>query len=316
MAEEAPHGHEHHGEGEHAHAEAGHAEGAHDHGEEHGSDPMHHIKDLVYLGLAKDGSIRWKPYHHGVAVQGYEPAYAGPLKLEFTKHMFNLGVIALVTFLVCTVVAQRVIRGLKANEAPKGPLANAVEALLVYVRDEVVEPIGGHHLAHYTPLFLTYFFFILIGNLMGMIPEFGGATGNINVTIALAGSVYACVWVLGMANQGVVGYVKHLVPPGTPIPMVPLMFVLELMGPLIKCFVLCVRLFANMIAGHLIVSNVLALGAFGGLLPSMIAGVMLLFGIPLALGISILEILVCFIQAYVFTLLAVIFVGAAVHPEH
>lgn len=306
------------------HAEHEEKSGAHEeeHGESHGGggDPMHHIKDKVLWGInAKTGKVTSgeEAYdEHGHMLATYEPAKFGPMKLEFTKHMGNVGIIAFVVFAVAMIVTRRVLNSLHADKAPQGPLANTVEALILYVRDEIVEPIGGHHLTHYTPLFLTYFFFILVGNLMGMIPEFGGATGNINVTIALGGSVYAFVWILGVLNQGPINFILHMVPPGTPWWMWLPMLGLELMGPLIKCFVLCVRLFANMIAGHLIISNVLALGAFGGLMPTVIAGIMLVFGIPLALGISILEVMVCLIQAYVFTLLAVIFIGAAVHPEH
>jgi F-type H+-transporting ATPase subunit a len=95
------------------------------------------------------------------------------------------------------------------------------------------------------------------------------------------------------------------VPHGVPWWLWPLMFVLELAGPIIKCFVLSVRLFANMIAGHLVITQLLALG-----------GVLMLLGVPLALGVSMLELMVCVLQAYVFTLLAVIFIGSAVHPEH
>ncbi|MCY3024240.1 MAG: F0F1 ATP synthase subunit A [Planctomycetota bacterium] len=251
---------------------------------------MHHILDQVVFGVDQgSGRVVWQPYgKHGHAVAGYAPRTIGPMKLEFTKHMAGV----------------------------RGALTNAVEAVVVFVRDEMVAPIGGHHLGHYTPLFLTYFLFILFANLLGMIPSFGTVTGNVGVTLALGGSVYVLVWILGMWNQGPMKYILHLVPPGTPFWMWPLMFVLELMGPLIKCFVLCVRLFANMIAGHLIVGTVLGLGAFGGALTAGLAAMMLAVGLPLALGISLLEILVCFIQAYVFTLLAVIFIGAAVHPEH
>ncbi|HLX64557.1 MAG TPA: F0F1 ATP synthase subunit A [Planctomycetota bacterium] len=300
-------------------------EGAEHEGGEHAasSDPMHHILDKVLVGVDKTtGGVVYLPLgEHGHPREigtgvVYEPKKVGPFKLEFTKHMLDITVIAALFLALAMVVANRIKAGIAGGTAPKGKLANAFEAVVVYIRDEIVVPVGGHHLGHYTPLFITYFFFILIANLLGMIPEFGGATGNVGITLGLAGSVYLLIWVLGMINQGPVNYIKHLVPPGTPWWMWPGMFILELVSPLIKSFVLSVRLFANMIAGHLIVSNVLSLGAIGGLMPTGIAAIMLIFGIPLALGISILEILVCFIQAYVFTLLAVIFIGAAVHPEH
>ncbi len=294
------------GHGEHGAHEGAHAE------HEAPADPMHHILDKVLIGYSKDGKVISYPYDEHGHVKSeyatYEPAAIGPIKLEFTKHMMGLTVVAIIFLVVAMTVAKRVLAGLHANRAPSGPLANVVEALFLFVRDEIVEPVGGHHLAHYTPLFVNYFFFLLIANFMGMIPEFGGVTGNFGVTLVMGGSIYALVWILGMINQGPINYIVHLVPPGTPFWMWPLMFVLEILGPIIKCFVLSIRLFANMIAGHLIISQLLGLGA--------ISGALLFLGVPLALGVSVLEILVCLIQAYVFTLLAVVFIGAAVHPEH
>ena len=301
------------------------------HGAEHeargGGDPTHHIQDQVLFGInAKTGQITSRTYdEHGEPVPGYAPRVlfeigALQCKAEFTKHMLSVTVVAALTFALAMLVVRRVVADLRASSAARGPLANLVEAILVYVRDEIVVPVGGHHLGHYTPLFLTYFLFILTANLLGMVPwpPLGAATGNISVTMALGGSVYALVWILGMAHQGPLNYLRHQVPPGTPWWMWLLMFVLEMMGPAIKCFVLCVRLFANMIAGHLIIGTVLGLGTFGvgAMMPAAIAVTMLALGIPLALGISMLELLVAVIQAYVFTLLAVVFIGAAVHPQH
>jgi len=287
------------------------AHGGETHAEHGADDPMAHIMDVVWWGVDKSSGKVVAPYDsHGHLKPGYAtyvPASVGPFKLEFTKHMFNLTVAAIVFFAVSVIVARRVRAAIQANQAPKGKLANLVESILVYVRDEVVRPSGGDHLTHYTPLFINYFMLILICNILGMIPEFGTATGNFSITLALAVSVYALVWILGIAHNGF-GYITHLVPPGTPLWLWPLMFILEIAGPVIKCFVLSVRLFANMIAGHLVISQLLSLG--------QIAGVLMLLGVPLALGISLLEVLVCVLQAYVFTLLAVIFIGGAVHPEH
>jgi F-type H+-transporting ATPase subunit a len=206
-------------------------------------------------------------------------------------------------------MARKVLHGLHAGKAPEGKLANAVEAIVVFVRDELVVPQGGHHLGHYTPLFILYFLLILTCNFLGLTPDvwnmWGTATGNFGVTAALGITVYALIWILGIKNQGLGHYLMNLVPKGVPWWLWPAIFLLELLGPIIKCFVLGVRLFANMIAGHLIISQLLALG-----------GVLMLLGVPLALGVSVLELLVCVLQAYVFTLLAVIFIGAAVHPDH
>ena len=316
---------EHHAkEAEHA------AQGEAHEGASHGggsSDPTHHIRDQVLLGIdATTGRVVFKPYDtHGNPVVGYTPrdyfSVAGlHCRAEFTKHMLAVTIVAVLLFAVGVLVARRVLAGIRGNHAPRGALANLIEAIVVYVRDEIVVPVGGQHLGHYTPLFLTYFLFILTANLMGMVPwpPVGTATGNVAVTAGLGGSIYALVWIMGMWHQGPLNYLRHQVPPGTPWWMWPLMFVLELMGPLIKCFVLCVRLFANMIAGHLIIGTVLGLATFGtsAMVPAAIAVIMLLLGVPLVLGISFLELLVALIQAYVFTLLAVVFIGAAVHPEH
>jgi F-type H+-transporting ATPase subunit a len=285
-----------------------------------GADPLHHIKDQVLIALDRQGRLvrGSEAYEHGRPRAGYEPARLGPMRLEFTKHMAGVAVVAVLLAAVLIMVARRVTRNVEAHQASRGRLANAVEAVLVYLRDEVIKPSGGAHAAHYTWLFVTYFLFILTLNLAGMIPEAGAATGNIAVTGALGGSVFVFLTLLGMFRQGPLKYFLHLVPPGTPWWMWPLMFFLELTSPIIKCFVLCVRLFANMIAGHLVVANVLGIGVLGpkAMLPTALGLMSLFVGVPLALGISLLELLVCLIQAYVFTMLSVIFVGAAVHPEH
>ncbi len=282
------------------------------HGEHegHAHDPMEHVKDAPIFGLdSTTGQVRFKPHE--------DPSYRAtvlqlgplPLKVEFTKHMFSFTVAAVLIAVVSLIVSRRVLAHLHAGKAPEGPLANMVEATICFVRDEMVEPMGGHHLGHYTPLFILYFVLIATCNYLGMIPDafgvWGGATGNYSVTLGLSLTVYALIWILGIANQGPVNFIVHLVPPGTPWWLWPVMLVLELIGPVIKCFVLSVRLFANMIAGHLIVAQMLALG-----------GVLMFVGVPLALGVSLMEILVCVLQAYVFTLLACSFIGSAVHPEH
>ncbi len=319
MAEEGHKHNAHEGEGK---AEAGHGHDAHGHDEGHEGghaehSPLDHIMDYPVLGYGTDGKVYLHPVKHGESVAGYQAASIGPFKLEFTRAMQDLTIVAVLLGAVVLMIAHRIKLHVTEGKAPRGPLANLVETFVVFVRDELVAPMGGKHVAPYTPLFLTYFFFILLNNLSGMIPwAFHGATGNIGVTGALGGSVFVILTILGMYNQGPVAYFLHMVPPGTPWPMWPLMFVLELMGPIIKCFVLCVRLFANMIAGHLVVGSVLGLGVFKAGASTGMAIMGLCVGAPLALGVGFLEIMVCLIQAYVFTMLAVIFVGAAVHPEH
>ena len=352
MAEAAEQGAEkeaHPKEGAEAHG-AGEGHGEHAAHEEGGSDPLHHIKDVVLWGVdAHTGAVLYKPYtahghpkvfdQNGHEIEGahapaadsqieihagtlaavqYAPKKIGPFKLEFTKHMLGVTVIALLLTILLTSAAKRILAHVRSDEAPKGPLANLAEICLQFVRDELVEPIGGHHLTPYTPLFLTYFVFILFSNYLGMIPEFGGVTGNIAITAAMGGSILLIITLLGMYKQGPLGYFLHMVPPGTPGWLWLPLWILEFIGPIIKSFVLCMRLFGNMIAGHLVISNVLGMAVIGkGAMLSAGLGVFMIFvGVPLSLGISVLELLVCFLQAYVFTMLSIIFVGAAVHPEH
>ena len=185
------------------------------------------------------------------------------------------------------------------------------------VRNDVVAPVGGHHLLPFAPLFLTYFFFILAMNLSGLVPVlFKGPTANLWINMTLAASVIVFLFGAGMVKQGPVGFLKNIVPSGIPWWLWPFMFLLEFAGTILRCSVLGIRLFANMVAGHLAIPSILALGIFkGGAVTGMaVAG--LIIGIPLALGMTLLEVLVALIQAYVFTMLAVIFSGAAVHPEH
>lgn len=299
------------------HGEEGHGEGH----EPQPFDALHHILDYPVFGISKDG--KFVPYpvdsHTGEPIEGYEPmTIGGPdgMKLEFTRYMQDLTVVAALVAAVIILVARRVTHNVKYNEATKGPLANAVEAMVLFVRDEIVKPIGGSHLVPYTPLILTYFFFIAACNYSGMVPwAFNGATASISVTAALGGSVLVILLLLGMIHQGPLKFFVNLVPHGVPWWLWFPMLILELVGPLIKCFVLCVRLFANMIAGHLILGNVLNLGVFG-LGSTGLAVMGLAIGVPLALGMSLLEILVCILQAYVFTVLATMFIGGAIHPDH
>jgi F-type H+-transporting ATPase subunit a len=287
-------------------------------GAEGRGDAMSHAADYALFGIDAQGAFRTgsEMYRHGSAVAGYAPRAFGPFKLEFTRHMLDMTVVAVLLGAVLVSVGRRVLRETHLDQPPRGPLANAVEALLLFIRDDIVVPTAGRHLSAYTPLYLTYFFFILIMNLTGMIPlVFKGPTANLSVTAALAASVFVFLTFLGLWRQGPVKFFVNLVPHGMPWVLWPFILVLEYAGSVIRCCVLAIRLFANMLAGHLIGPNILALGVIQkGAVGVGILG--LLFGMPLALGIALLDVLVCLIQAYVFTMLSVIFTNAAVHPEH
>ena len=193
---------------------------------------------------------------------------------------------------------------------PRG-FAAILEMLIIFVRDEIaISNLGEKNGKRFTPLIASFFFFVLTCNLMGLIPLFTTPTGNINVTAAMAVVTLVTGQFFGIKDNGLWQHIKALIPSGVPVWLIPLMFVIELMGLLAKHFALIVRLFANMIAGHVVLFSFL----------SLIMIFKTLFVAPLSVGfavfVDLLEILVAFIQAYVFTILSTLFIGMSVHPDH
>ncbi len=235
----------------------------------------------------------------------------------------------LVFFLVAAAIVlllvRLALRGYR-NGIPKG-LAAIVETLVVFVRDEIAEKSIGHDGRKFTPLLCSFFLFILVAALLGLvpfpIPSHGRwslvgvtSTANIMVTAALAVVSLLAQQYAGISRNGLWGHIKGLVPPGLPIWLLPLMILIEILGIFTKPFALMVRLFANMIAGHMVITVLL-------LLIPMLANVSTAMGIgviPVSLGlglfIMLLELLVAFIQAYIFTMLSAIFIGMYAHPAH
>lgn len=196
----------------------------------------------------------------------------------------------------------------KANPVPKG-WTNLLELLIIFIRDDIsIASLGQKDGRRLTPLFCTYFFFILGLNLMGLIPVFSTATANISVTGALAATTLSVMIFGTIMKNGVKGFFKAIIPSGVPIPVLIILVPIEFIGLFIKAFALTVRLFANMMAGHI------AILALFGLIVLM--GYVALPAIILALFIYVLEIFVCFLQAYIFTLLSAMFIGQMFHPEH
>ena len=220
----------------------------------------------------------------------------------FSLHALMLVLAALLmVYLFC-------IRYRHDARVPTG-LTNMLEAIVLFVRDDIaINSLGekdGRRMAH---LFLSFFFFILILNLLGLVPIFASATANVNVTGGLA-----CVTLLFMTfgaiyRNGFTGFVKAFVPDGVPWPVLILLLPIEFLGVLLKAFALMIRLFANLLAGHIIISALIGLVVIFGLgaLPAL----------GLAIGIYVLKIVVCFLQAYIFTLLSATFIGQIYHPAH
>ena len=227
-----------------------------------------------------------------------------PLDFSITKNVVLLFLIALIMFLAFTAVA----RSYKKNpKAPKG-FANLLETLVVFVRDDIAVPnIGNHKYERYMPYLLTVFFLILIGNLLGLVPIISGTlTNDIVFTGTLAVITFLITTFSGNRN-----YWQHIfATPGVPKWLAPIMIPVEIIGMLTKPFSLMIRLFANITAGHVIILSLIGL----------IFTLKTIFVSPVSVGfslfISILELLVAFIQAYVFTLLSALFIGGAVAEEN
>ena len=237
-----------------------------------------------------------------------------PFGLPFVfpgKHLFFL----IFVMLLVIVVARLSIASYR-NGAPKG-IGSAIEALVVYVRDEIAEKNIGHgDGAKYTPLLLSFFFFILFAALVGLVPFTGTSTGNLSVTLALAFISFLAQQYAGISKYGMVGHFKNLVPHGLPAPILIVMIPIEILGMFTKPFALMVRLFANMLAGHMMITALLMLVPLCYQISQTLGYVMIPISLGMALFIMCLEVLVAFIQAYVFTLFSAIFIGMYAHPSH
>jgi F-type H+-transporting ATPase subunit a len=231
------------------------------------------------------------------------------VRLDITKHAVNMWLAAAILLFVVAFGAH------KRALVPKGGY-NLLESLVMFIRDEISVKNIGHHADLYTGYLCTTFFFILFMNFAGLlpIPSVGGfpgistATGNLSVTVVLALFTFVLTQIAGMRAQGVVGYWVHLVPGGVPKALWPLMFVIEFFGLFTKPFALTVRLFANMVAGHIVIFFLIALTLF---ISVWVAPVSIAF----ALGIFLLELFVGLVQAYVFTILSALFIGMTQHAH-
>jgi F-type H+-transporting ATPase subunit a len=264
------------------------------------------------------------------------------IDFSVTKHVFMLWVVAAIVFLVVTTTIRRYIR--QDRLVPSG-FMNALEVIVEFVRDGIVEPnVGRKWVKTWTPLLLTLGIFILAANAIGLIPIFdvlslinhtvlhlpeesfmarvlhGGttATGNFNVTAALATITFFSIIIAGARAHGFVQHWKNMVPHGLPLPVTIMLIPIEIMGMFVRPFALTMRLAANMTGGHI---AILAILSFVFILTELsgqaLVGVGV--GVPslvLAALLSALEIIIVAVQAYVFTLLSAVFIGMAIHAHH
>lgn len=326
------------------------------HGDEaHAFDPIHHSADGYYLDFNPIGSIElprlflvrradgglgvdafgstaaalrsgtYRALEHQAEIEDLIARHAhldaelvpveGELILDFsiTRHLVFAILGALIVLAIFVSLARRYQRGIGRDTAPRGLFQNMWETLIIFVRDEIAKPTLGDKYARFLPYLLTIFFFILICNLIGLVPFGGTATSNIMVTAVLA----LCTFVVTQFS-GSKDYWKHIFnPPGIPVFVKPILIPIEILGMFTKPFALAIRLFANMTAGHLVILNLLGLiFAFTAIFGASAGYGVSPVSVAFALFIYTLELLVAFIQAYVFTMLSALFIGMATAEHH
>lgn len=252
---------------------------------------LHHVQDTRVIDLWPLGHITLPK----IVIFGID--------FSITKHLLMMWLVsALLIFLFR--------RAFQHPQIVPSGLRNLFESIVVFLRDEVIVPNMGEEGKHYLPFLLTVFFFILFCNLLGLVPYAATATGNITVTAALALIALTMIQLGGIREHGFVHHCKNLVPHGIPTWLLPIMVPVEIMGQLTRPFALCIRLYANMTAGHIVVFSLL------GLIFLFKSIVVAPVSVAFALFIYVLELFVAFLQAYIFTMLTSLFMGMTIHPEH
>ena len=274
-----------------------------------------HITDSRHLELPSLNAA------HGFAREvelptGWPVFHIGALEVDTspTKLVVMLWIVATLLVVVLVGSARAHQRRAAQGLPPKG-LAGAMEAMILYMRNEVILPNVGHHGEGFVPYLLTIFFFILFANLLGLVPYLATATGNIAVTATLAGMTFIVIEVAGMRALGM-GYINTIIywPKDMPLAMrIPMSLILspvELIGKITKPIALTIRLFANMTAGHIVVLALLGLIFTFGSYAVAPAPILM------AVAIMLLEIMVAFLQAFIFTLLSSVFIGLVRESSH
>ena len=268
------------------------------------------------------------------------------IDFSVTKHVLMLWIVASIVFISVTWAVRKYIR--KEDPVPSG-FMNMIESTVQFIRDSIVLPnVGSKYLKTWTPLILTFFFFILTSNAIGLIPVFdvlgvinrfifgvsavdshsvinnllhGGttATGNYNVTAGLAIITFFAIILAGSKAHGFIQHWVNLAPKGLAWPVYFILIPIELIGMFVRPFALTMRLAANMTGGHIAILAILSfVFIFTGLFHSTLAGIGVgtLIAVPLAVAISALEIIIILVQAYVFTMLSAVFIGMAINVHH
>lgn len=233
----------------------------------------------------------------------------GGVALPVTTHTVTMLVVSLILLVGLYWVSRR------GKSVPARLMTALSEEYVTFIRDGLVYPNMGKEGRMFLPYFCTLFLFILCINLAGLLPNMKTATSNISVTGALALCSGGLILFCGLKFHGVIGFLKSFVPSGTPGWLVPLIFPLEIMSTIIKVCVLAIRLFANMLAGHMVLIVLLLLIFIIGKLSAAAGAGAVIPAMGLEIFMTCLELLVAFLQAYVFTLLTSIFAGSVIHTH-
>ena len=320
-------GHGDHGHGDDGHGDDGHGGGDHSH-DGHGpidylstAHLFEHVQDAPSFHLptgkwtvedAHDGHVAIPQLYEGKEITpGMGPIQ--PMKLKVTKFM----VIEVLVFVIALLLFGWLARRIKGGKPARGRLANLLEVFVVFIRNQVARPAIGESAGdRFVPFLMSLFIFILGCNLMGLVPSMGSPTGAWAVTSVMAILVFGVVCGVGIRKFGVVGFALAQVPQmdlpfGLGYVLKPMLFVIEMFGLVVKHFVLSVRLLANMIAGHIVLAVFLAF--IGTTANTPLKYVVWPASGGAYVAILFLELFVAFLQAYIFTFLAALFIGAASH---
>ena len=255
-----------------------------------------------------------KKYHAGQIVAVND---SGELDSSVEVYDFSLtrNVVQMILALALLVwvmlsIAKKYKNGEGVNSAPKGS-QSLLEPVVIFIKDEVAKPNLGHKYQKYLPYLLTVFFFILINNLVGLIPGTANVTGNIAFTMVLA--FISFVVILFSSNKH---YWGHIINPPVPIGVKPILIPVEILGIFTKPFALMIRLFANMLAGHIIIISLVSLIFIFGALNKAIGWGFSPLSVAFVIFIYLIEFLIAFLQAYIFTTLTAVFVGQAFEGSH
>jgi len=267
----------------------------------HEPDAMHHVMD----------TYEWEIFSfNGWTIHLPEILHIS----KFTLLMF------MAAGLICLIYIP-LAKNIQAGGAPKGVFWNFFESLLTFIRDNVAKPYIPHHTDHYVPFLWTMFLFVLTCNLLGMFPFLGSPTASISMTGALAFIVFVYIHMSGIQENGLKGHFFAFVPQmelpiALKIPILLMLVPIEFVGLIIKCFVLSVRLFANMFAGHMVLATILIFIWQARNLDPTLFWTITAGSVLGSTALSLLELFVAFLQAFIFTFLTALFMGSILHPEH